>query len=376
MEYNSLSMLYGGDAENLKRVSSTASLNALRLMRLMNCGITTKRRNPIKESKNEAIKSYHESIDIHHHYYHELNFVSLEKQLILYEQSKKYAPNKSFEPVIHVPMVKFIRQHVASKTKYNPCLIYSKSNLLSKRVVVCKNQFTSKTPHIATRNKNALSHSMGSLSLKQLSPSQIDKLAEITNQAEEQLDEFKKDIIRNETVKTFKTNKISQSKSQVNINKIRQEFNFSKDQSCHINQNKIITNNYNKVKLCLDKKGKFFLREVLNQMQYEDNKLNKSKLIDFSIDHINLKNKLKKEFALVRNETLKMKKELKGEISIEKPNEVNRIKKLIKGMICRDIKGDDFYDDLIKRKNILRFKDFNYPERGVMARQKKKKKII
>lgn len=227
MEYNSLSMLYGGDPENFKRISSTASLNALRLMKLMNSGLTTNRRKATKERLIEGMKRNNDSININHHHLHDLNFIPLEKQLMLYEQSKKYAPNKSFEPIAHVPMVKFIRPNISTKNDYSPCLIYSKSNLLHKHVVVCKNQFTSKTPQDLSLNKTKLSQSMAALSSKKLPSFQIDKIDHITNQAEEQLEEFKKEILRNESIKTFKTNKISQSKSQVNIKQIREDFNFS-----------------------------------------------------------------------------------------------------------------------------------------------------
>lgn len=376
MEYNSLSMLYGGDPENFKRISSTASLNALRLMKLMNSGLTTNRRKATKERLIEGMKRNNDSININHHHLHDLNFIPLEKQLMLYEQSKKYAPNKSFEPIAHVPMVKFIRPNISTKNDYSPCLIYSKSNLLHKHVVVCKNQFTSKTPQDLSLNKTKLSQSMAALSSKKLPSFQIDKIDHITNQAEEQLEEFKKEILRNESIKTFKTNKISQSKSQVNIKQIREDFNFSPNQSYRINQNEIINNNYNKVKLCLDKKSRGFLIGVLNQIKYEDNKLNKPEIFDFTIETLYFKNKLKKEFSLVRNETMQMKKEFKGEQSIEHPNDINKIKKLIKGMICRNIKGEDFHDDLITRKNVFRFKNFNFPERRFIARQKKKKKHV
>ena len=70
--------------------------------------------------------------------------------------------------------------------------------------------------------------------------------------------------------------------------------------------------NYDKVKVCLDYKCKKYLRNVYNQINYEDNKLNKcTNISHFSIRNHYILKQLKKEFSLVSKETIQLKKSIK-----------------------------------------------------------------
>ena len=163
----------------------------------------------------------------------------------------------------------------------------------------------------------------------------IKRLLNICNKVKEENINLKKEV--NSAIQfedsLKKKNKNKKEKS-FSIEEIKKEFNFDKNSSDSIEQEKILKNNFEKTKICLDLKCQKYLKEIYSQINYEDNRLNKYVNVhQFSINnHINLR-QLKKDFKEISFETLKIKKKFKGINAIEPKNESNNWYKMAKNEI-------------------------------------------
>ena len=142
------------------------------------------------------------------------------------------------------------------------------------------------------------------------------------------------DFIKNEI------NSDENSNSEIKKQKFKNKINFFKlkkelknyDKKNIIKNEEILKNNFNNVKIFLDKKSKKFLKKNFLKIDYLDKLLNKNFDYDFSFDLKNNNCKLKKDFSFVTNEKIHFKKKLKGIYANEPYNKEKFIHKLIKNL--------------------------------------------
>ena len=151
------------------------------------------------------------------------------------------------------------------------------------------------------------------------------------------------------------------------------------NRSERIDQEIILQKNFDKVKICLDEKCRGYLRQIYNQINYEDSQLNKQESIkNFSIE--NYKNYLlsKQNFRIVAKDTLNLKKSIKGTQAIVPLNDSKLWNKLIREEMCDDISDERYFEELLRKKNAVRnIKSANeFNVRETLNKIKKKKKVI
>ena len=141
------------------------------------------------------------------------------------------------------------------------------------------------------------------------------------------------DFIKNEIKSEENENEIKKNKikNKINIFKLKKELKKFNNKNI-IKNEEIIKNNFNNVKLFLDKKSKKYFKKNYLKINHLNKILNKNYDYDFSFE-IKINNlKLKKDFSLVTNEKIQFKKKLKGIFAIEPFNKEKFIHKLIKNL--------------------------------------------
>lgn len=282
----------------------------------------------------------------------------LKYEINLYDQSKKYAPNKCFETGRIYPRYKFLRKKPKNPNEYTPSLNNSKSQLYNpKFIVYCKNKFcSSKSFEISPNNIKRCQSARNIHHKKHNSEEMIKQVGEIVEEVVEKNDDVKKEIhLENEYHKLFYPKTTRKVKNKINIEQIKKELQLGKDENDQIEQEKILLKNYNKVKICLDERCKSLLRQIYNQINYEDSQLNKQHFTkNFSIENYKNFMGLKKSFKEVSKQTLRLKKELKGKFAIIPPDDAESWNKMIKKFNCSDISDKRYFDELLIRKNAFR----------------------
>lgn len=417
MEYNHACMLKPKDFEEMRRVSSCAFNNAQKLLEIVNKQMG-KRKSIISKHKDIPSISHDEDQSVETIVsvsasakklkpYQLQKFESkpktLEYQLKIYKQKKKYAPNKSFESLKEMPKSCFIRTNFQNGSDFShstSTIQTPKKNYLGNKLVLFKHKYSSNyntsfngNPNNAniSSNTNANSNSKSKAKentrdgyRKPTSPIETpissqkkfsytsSLINNITNKANEELDNFKKDIIRNglrspsSAKKKTKPKNLFKSKSQVCLDQIRKQYHLDDLKSSKIDQLQLIKQNYDKVKMSLDDKCRSFLKQVINQVVYEDNQLNKPTVCDYSSYHLNQLMRQRQQFAKVGNEMLMIKKEIRGKSAIEPSDDRKTFNKIVNEII-----DNDDIEDLIQRKNVLRFKQNFTPIKGRMSSIKK-----
>lgn len=312
------------------------------------------KKNEIQE--NEVFSKHH-LIDFKRYFPEKF----LKYEINLYDQSKKYAPNKCFEAGATYPKNKFLRKKPKNPNEYTPSLQNSKSQLYNpKFIVYCKNKFCSSksfenSPSITKRFNHCLS-ARNIHHKKHNSDEVIKQVGEIVEEVVEKNADVKKEIyLENEYHKLFYPKTARKPKCKINIEQIKKELQLGKNENDQIEQEKILLKNYNKVKICLDEKCKSLLRQIYNQINYEDSQLNKQHFTkNFSIENYKNFSNMKKSFQEVSKQTLCLKKELKGKFAIIPPDDAESWNKMIKKFNYNDISDERYFDELLKRKNAFR----------------------
>ena len=266
---------------------------------------------------------------------------NLKYEIDISEQKKKYGPNKIFENKKEMTKNCFWRKNQIESYSYKPCL--QKEKYYINQSSFYKGKFTPNhnlnftISDYFNEKKNNIEKFLSPKfhSLKERKKNMIKRLLNICNKVKEENINLKKEV--NSAIQfedsLKKKNKNKKEKS-FSIEEIKKEFNFDKNSSDSIEQEKILKNNFEKTKICLDLKCQKYLKEIYSQINYEDNRLNKYVNVhQFSINnHINLR-QLKKDFKEISFETLKIKKKFKGINAIEPKNETNNWYKMAKNEI-------------------------------------------
>ncbi len=273
---------------------------------------------------------------------------NLEYEIEKIEQKKKYAPNKIYEEKIKPSLDLFYREK--KENLYKSCL---KKKKYDSKSLVCKGKFREST--LFERKINLKKKNKSVCQLKNRN-SILKKINYILNDAKEEKENLDKDIFNAyQYEKDLKKKKKKHQNKSFSLTKIIKEFNFNDCDSDSIDQEKILKKNYDKVKVCLDYKCKKYLRSIYNQINYEDNKLNKcTNISHFSIRNHYIIKQLKKDFSLVSKETIQLKKKYKGIYAVEPENENDFWNRFAKNCICNNIKDSYYLEQLIQKKNILR----------------------
>ena len=310
----------------------------------------------------------------------------LKYEINLNEQNKKYAPNKIFEGDNKKSKLLFIRKKPKKSIEYTPCLRFDTNHLYNKKqLVLCKNKFCSSKsvevkniPHC--KSARNISSTSSRTSLTKSPSSIINQLDEIVDDAKEKNEQVKNEIKNDKKYHMlFYPNTTRRPKQRINIEKIKKELNLKCNRSERIDQEIILQKNFDKVKICLDEKCRGYLRQIYNQINYEDSQLNKQESIkNFSIE--NYKNYLlsKQNFRIVAKDTLNLKKSIKGTQAIVPLNDSKAWNKLIREEMCDDISDERYFEELLRKKNAVRnIKSANeFNVRETLNKIKKKKKVI
>ena len=150
----------------------------------------------------------------------------------------------------------------------------------------------------------------------------------------------------------------SSTKSEVDINKINNEFNFNVKRKesfdyKNIDDVTIIKQNADKVRKHLDKKCRVILTGIVNQILYYQKSLNKKMFLDSKYERRLLTLRLKKEFKKVCDETIAIEKQLIGE-GVEPPNERDAIISMITELIKTKENSYEELLDLKRKKNVMK----------------------
>lgn len=307
-------------------------------------------------------------------------------EINLNEQNKKYAPNKIFEGEHKTSKLLFIRKKPKKAIEYTPCLRFDVNHLYDKKqLVLCKNKFcSSKSVEIKNfprcKSVRNISSSSSRTNFTKSPSSIINQLDEIVDEAKEQNEQFKNEIKNDKNYhKLFYPNTTRRPKRKINIEKIKKDLNLKSNRLERIDQEIILQRNFDKVKICLDDKCKGYLRQIYNQINYEDSQLNKQESIkNFSIENYKNYLLLKQNFRSVAKDTLNLKKSIKGAQAIVPINDSKSWNKLIKEEMCDDISDERYFEELLRKKNAVRniksANEFNIRE--TLNKIKKKKKVV
>lgn len=150
----------------------------------------------------------------------------------------------------------------------------------------------------------------------------------------------------------------SSNKSEIDINKINDEFNFKNKRKesfdyKNIDDVTIIKQNADKVRKHLDKKCGIILTGIVNQILYYQKILNKKMYLDSKYERRLLTLRLKKDFKKVCDETIAIEKQLIGE-GVEPPNERDAIISMITELIKTKENSYEELLDLKRKKNVMR----------------------
>lgn len=403
-------MLKQKDFVEMRRVSSTAFNNTQKLLDIVNRQMGKKKSikskpinqaNTSNEEDQSALasdstaksQSITQSSNLYQIPQFNSNRKTLEYQLKVYKQKTKYAPNKSFEKIKEIPKSCFIRTNNQNGNNFSsnssPNMIKTpKKHYLGNKLVLFRHKYCTDYNGITRSQIKSKRYSSSSIKVKEIvkkcisptgTPLTSQKLFsyttslinKITNQANEELDNFKKDVMQNalsSTSLSAKTNlrNLFLSKNQLCLDQIRKEYHLDDLKSNKIDQLQLIKQNYDKVKISLDDKCRSVLKQVINQVVYEDSQLNKSTICDYSSYHLNQLIKNREQFAKVGNEMLMLKKEIRGKSAIEPSDDRKTFNKLIKEIVEDDV------EDLIIRKNVLRFNQ-NFSPRKIRRSSSLKK---
>lgn len=391
-------MLKQKDFVEMRRVSSTAFNNAQKLLDIVNKqmgkrkSIKSKPKNQTNTSNEEdqsalvsdstaKSQSITQSSNLYQIPQFNSNPKTLEYQLKVYKQKTKYAPNKSFEKIKEIPKSCFIRSNYQTGNDFSsnrsPNMIKTpKKHYLGDKLVLFRHKYCTDYNGF-TRSQIKSKRYSSSIKVKEIvkkyisptgTPLTSQKLFSyttslinnITNQANEELNNFKKDVMQNGLSSTAlspktKLRNLFLSKNQLCLDQIRKQYHLDDLKSNKIDQLQLMKQNYDKVKISLDDKCRSILKQVINQVVYEDSQLNKSTVCDYSSYHLNQFIKNREQFAKVGNEMLMLKKEIRGKSAIEPSDDRKTFNKLIKEIVEDDV------EDLIIRKNVLRFNQYFSP---------------
>lgn len=280
----------------------------------------------------------------------------LKYEIKLYEQSRKITPNQKYDVTRNLGGNFFLRQSYNKNERKNSehSLETPREALLFEKTY-WKNKFRGHFEEFSLLKKSNSTMYITKTPQKRLFHDKIEKLSSIAKEAEMQSSLIKFDIQSNTTTRERRSAKKATSQTTFNLNKVIEDLNLDKDRSDEVNQEKILNKNFNKAKKILDYRCKGYLKQIYNQMSYEDKRLNKEKDIKcFSIDYYKVLSKLKRGFREIAGETIKLKKELKGIKAIEPENPQKKMAKMIKNFNVKDCRNPFYLEELEEDKNTQR----------------------
>ena len=161
---------------------------------------------------------------------------------------------------------------------------------------------------------------------------------------------------------------------QLEKNAEKSEFKFDLNKTKVIDENKLLLSNAEKVSKILDEKSRVILSQLINEMLCEQSRLNISYNQGSNYDRQLKSIQQKKEFKLVSDQTMALKKYLSENKTIEPKNEREKIIKLMKSINKEDFEDDNYIKELFLKARVMKnIKPLLYKNRNIKKRERKNK---
>ena len=163
-------------------------------------------------------------------------------------------------------------------------------------------------------------------------------------------------------------------KFEFNLQNVIDEFKFDLNKTKVIDENKLLLSNAEKVSKILDEKSRVILSQLINEMLCEQSRLNISYNQGSNYDRQLKSIQQKKEFKLVSDQTMALKKYLSENKTIEPKNEREKIIKLMKSINKEDFEDDNYIKELSLKARVMKnIKPLLYKNRNIKKRERKNK---
>lgn len=160
-------------------------------------------------------------------------------------------------------------------------------------------------------------------------------------------------------------------KYNFNLKKIITEFNLDLNKNKEIDEERILLSNAEEVSKRLDKKGKVFLSQLISEMLAEQERLNNQYNEGSNYDRQLKKLKQKKEFKLVSNQTMALKKFLSDNKTVEPKNEKEKIFKIMKTINQDDCSNEESIKQVLLKSRVMKnIKPLLYNNRNIRRKNR------
>ena len=161
-------------------------------------------------------------------------------------------------------------------------------------------------------------------------------------------------------------------KYNFNLKKIITEFNLDLNKTKEIDEGRILLSNAEEVSKRLDKKSKVFLSQLISEMLTEQERLNNQFNQGSNYDRELKKLKQKKEFKLVSNQTMALKKFLSDNKTVEPKNEKEKIFKIMKSINQDDCSNEESIKQVLLKSRVMKnIKPLLYNNRNIRRKNRK-----
>lgn len=319
----------------------------------------------------------------------------LKSEILLKDQKSHYSLKKSYQPTVKHPESFFYRYQKEKRKTYTPTYQYNKNNIYAKKSPVT-NGFRSTrnnycTPIGIRKNFKVLTNlsglkknlsNMAPFSSKSSRNTSLKKGAKSLERIKKiQLEAYNKNVllrsqIENSSIKASRTIENEKPMDEEKSLDLKKYKVYDKGGSVVINLKKLLKSNGEKVKFRIDPKSAKYVDSVVNQVIYEDEKLNKyiNENTEFQIKSNYLK--LDRQFKQIANENLQLKRKLHLDDFYSKPKKTELQK--IKEEVLKLKKKLDDPEDIeleVQRANVMKILH-SKPKKVIPLRAKKLCKLL